>query len=434
MSARLLIAVADDETARRAAAQAREAEMEVVDIAAEVDELHRALRRLDVDVVLLYDALGGTPVLDLARDLAVGVPRGRADPARRRRHARAAARGDAGRPARRRRAPALARVLRVQRPRRRAVVADDARPRRGRGVRGRRARRPARRRRRLQGRRRHDHDRAAPRARRGPDGAGPPDLPGRLRPPEGRFPRAAGHAAPAQRRRPRRGRARDLRPPPAGDALHAQGGLPAAARARGGRARRGRRLRRRPQRPGRGQGAPRADDRRHRRGRDRGDRDRGRDGRAWWSSSPRPDVLALRGVRRMRDLWKRLSVREDEDVADRAQPRVPAARDPARPGAQGRRRHDGPDDDPGRLQRARGGGQHGLAEPAGGQQAARRLRGAGHRAGHRPAAPRRPPARDDEPRGLLARLGGERGQTHGRVHGPVAGRAGRSSSRSGRSR
>ena len=61
MSARLLIAVADDETARRAAAQAREAEMEVVDIAAEVDELHRALRRLDVDVVLLFDALGGTP-------------------------------------------------------------------------------------------------------------------------------------------------------------------------------------------------------------------------------------------------------------------------------------------------------------------------------------------------------------------------------------
>ncbi len=74
MSARLLIAVADDETARRAAAQAREAEMEVVDIAAEVDELHRALRRLDVDVVLLYDALGGTPVLDLARDLSSAYP------------------------------------------------------------------------------------------------------------------------------------------------------------------------------------------------------------------------------------------------------------------------------------------------------------------------------------------------------------------------
>ena len=74
MSARLLIAVADDETARRAAAQAREAEMDVVDIVAELDEIHRALRRLDIDVVLLHDALGGTPVLDLARDLASAYP------------------------------------------------------------------------------------------------------------------------------------------------------------------------------------------------------------------------------------------------------------------------------------------------------------------------------------------------------------------------
>jgi pilus assembly protein CpaE len=74
VSARLLIAVADDETARRAAAQAREAEMEVVDIAAEVDEVHRALRRLDVDVVLLYDAFGATTVLELARDLAAAYP------------------------------------------------------------------------------------------------------------------------------------------------------------------------------------------------------------------------------------------------------------------------------------------------------------------------------------------------------------------------
>ncbi len=74
MSARLLIAVADDETARRAAAQAREAEMDVVDIVGELDEIHRALRRLDIDVVLLHDALGGTPVLDLARDLASAYP------------------------------------------------------------------------------------------------------------------------------------------------------------------------------------------------------------------------------------------------------------------------------------------------------------------------------------------------------------------------
>jgi pilus assembly protein CpaE len=74
MSARLLIAVADDETARRAAAQAREAELDVADIVIDADELHRSLRRLDVDVVLLYDALGGTPVLDLARELASAFP------------------------------------------------------------------------------------------------------------------------------------------------------------------------------------------------------------------------------------------------------------------------------------------------------------------------------------------------------------------------
>ncbi|HWK27479.1 MAG TPA: AAA family ATPase [Solirubrobacter sp.] len=74
MSARLLIAVADDETARRAAAQAREAELEVVDIVIDPEELQRALRRLDVDVVLLHDELGGTPVLDLARDLATAFP------------------------------------------------------------------------------------------------------------------------------------------------------------------------------------------------------------------------------------------------------------------------------------------------------------------------------------------------------------------------
>ena len=74
MSARLLIAVADDETARRAAAQAREAEMDVVDLVADLEEIHRALRRLDIDVVLLHDALGSMPVLELARDLAAAYP------------------------------------------------------------------------------------------------------------------------------------------------------------------------------------------------------------------------------------------------------------------------------------------------------------------------------------------------------------------------
>jgi pilus assembly protein CpaE len=74
MSARLLIAVADEETARRAAAVAREAELEVVDIVAELEEIHRGLRRADIDVVLLSDDLGGVPVLDVARDLASAFP------------------------------------------------------------------------------------------------------------------------------------------------------------------------------------------------------------------------------------------------------------------------------------------------------------------------------------------------------------------------
>jgi pilus assembly protein CpaE len=74
MSARLLIAVGDEETARRAAAVAREADLEVVDNVGEQDEIQRALRRLDVDVVLLHDELGGTPVLELARDLASAFP------------------------------------------------------------------------------------------------------------------------------------------------------------------------------------------------------------------------------------------------------------------------------------------------------------------------------------------------------------------------
>ncbi len=74
MSGRLLIAVADEETARRAAAVAREAELEVVDIVTELDEIHRGLRRSDIDVVLLSDDLGGVPVLDVARDLASAFP------------------------------------------------------------------------------------------------------------------------------------------------------------------------------------------------------------------------------------------------------------------------------------------------------------------------------------------------------------------------
>ena len=391
MSARLLIAVADDETARRAAAQAREAEMDVVDIVAELDEIHRALRRLDVDVVLLHDALGGTPVLDLARDLAVRLPRSRADPARRRGLAGPAARRHAGRPARRRRAPARARVLRGQRPLRRAVVAHDARPGRGRGV--------------------------APGALGGQlvavagskGGVGTTTIALHLG-------LAAARLAPG---RPvclvdfdlQKGDFRALLDTPHRRSVvdlvtvsneisvrHLQETLYTHKE--------GFRLLLAPEE---GEKAEDVD---------------GAVARNVLSAVKArhaltvvdigavateataiaaemasqvivvttPDVLALRGVRRMRELWKRLGVREDEDVQDRAQPGLAAARDPARPGAQGRRRHDGPDHDPGRLQRARGRGQHRLAEPDGGQQAARRVRVAGRRARRRPA-PRRSRAR-----------------------------------------
>ena len=90
------------------------------------------------------------------------------------------------------------------------------------------ARRPADRRRRLQGRRRHHHRRAAPRARRRrgwrPAGRSASSTSTSRRATSARF---LDTPLPAQRGRPRRGRRRDLRPPPAGDAVHAQGRLPA---------------------------------------------------------------------------------------------------------------------------------------------------------------------------------------------------------------
>ena len=412
MSARLLIAVADDETARRAAAQAREAELEVADIVIDPDELHRGLRRLDVDVVLLHDALGGTPVLDLARELVLRVPRGRPDPARRRRLARAAARGDAGRLPRRGRAPARARVLRGQRARGRrsgrARCATASPARSPRAPRSAASSSPSRAPRAASARPRSRCTSGMAAARMAP---GPPGLPGRLRPAEGRFPRAAGHAAPAQRGRPRR--RRPTRSPCATCRRRCT-----RTRTASGCCSRPRRARRpRTSTPRVARNVLCAVKARHA----LTVVDIGAVATEATAIAAElagqvlvvttPDVLALRGVRRMRDLWKRLGVREDDDVKVAAQPRVAAARDPARPGAQGRRRDDGPDDDPGRLQRVRGRGQHRLAEPPGGQQAARRVRGAGDRARDRPARPSRRRRRDDEPRGLLARLGGERGQS-----------------------
>ncbi len=68
---RLLLAIADAELAQSASALAGEGEeLQVVDRVSDAEELARALRRLEVDVVILHDALGGVPVLDVARDIA----------------------------------------------------------------------------------------------------------------------------------------------------------------------------------------------------------------------------------------------------------------------------------------------------------------------------------------------------------------------------
>src|SRR5204862_7704495 len=75
MSQRLLIAIADPELAGAAAALASEGdELEVVERVSEPEELARTLRRTDVDVVVLHDALGTLPVMDLAREIATSFP------------------------------------------------------------------------------------------------------------------------------------------------------------------------------------------------------------------------------------------------------------------------------------------------------------------------------------------------------------------------
>ena len=110
----------------------------------------------------------------------------------------------------------------------------------GRGVGRRGARRPADRRGRRQGRRRHDHrlrsSSRSPRCARRPGG---PVCVVDFDLQKGDFRSFLDMPLPALGGRPRRGRRRDLRAPPAGDALHAQGGLPGPARARRRRARRG---------------------------------------------------------------------------------------------------------------------------------------------------------------------------------------------------
>ena len=72
---RVLLAISDAELAQSASALAQEGEgLEVVDRVADAEELSRALRRLEVDVVVLHDALGAVPVLEVARDIATSFP------------------------------------------------------------------------------------------------------------------------------------------------------------------------------------------------------------------------------------------------------------------------------------------------------------------------------------------------------------------------
>ena len=75
MSHRLLLAIADADVASSAAALAQEGEgLEVVAVVDDAEEVARALRRYEVDVVVLHDALGAVPVLDLAREIGQAFP------------------------------------------------------------------------------------------------------------------------------------------------------------------------------------------------------------------------------------------------------------------------------------------------------------------------------------------------------------------------
>ena len=75
MSQRLLIAISDPDLSSAAAALATEGDdLEVVDRVSDPEELARTLRRMDIDVVALHDALGTVPVMELAREIATSFP------------------------------------------------------------------------------------------------------------------------------------------------------------------------------------------------------------------------------------------------------------------------------------------------------------------------------------------------------------------------
>jgi pilus assembly protein CpaE len=75
VSHRLLLAIADPDVASSAAALAQEGEeLEAVAVVDDAEEVTRALRRYEIDVVVLHDALGTVPVLDLAREIGQAFP------------------------------------------------------------------------------------------------------------------------------------------------------------------------------------------------------------------------------------------------------------------------------------------------------------------------------------------------------------------------
>jgi pilus assembly protein CpaE len=122
-----------------------------------------------------------------------------------------------------------------------------------------------------------------------------------------------------------------------------------------------------------------------------------------------PDVLALRGVRRLRDLWKRLGVREDDDVKvvlNQASRRREIQPDLARKVVGENMVQTTIPADFGALEAAVNTGSPTRMEDG-------KLRGAFEAlALELDMVPRaEEPAAGDEPRGLLARLGGERGQS-----------------------
>ncbi|MDP9294121.1 MAG: response regulator, partial [Actinomycetota bacterium] len=72
---RLLLAIADAALAQSAVALMQEGEgLQIVDRVGDAEEAARALRRLEIDVVVLHDALGTVPVMEVARDIASSFP------------------------------------------------------------------------------------------------------------------------------------------------------------------------------------------------------------------------------------------------------------------------------------------------------------------------------------------------------------------------